>query len=122
MAKGAVLVDLETGCYSLVRARATHLATGGFGRLHIQGFATTNHCGATADGLVLAQRAGARLRDMDAVPYHPTGAAYPEQLVGQPITEKVRSMGAQPVNRHGAQFVYPLEARDVESSAFIREC
>ena len=119
---GAVLVDLETGCYSLVRARATLLATGGFGRLHIQGFATTNHYGATADGLVLAYRAGARLRDMDAVQYHPTGAAYPEQLVGQLITEKVRAMGAQPVNRHGAQFVYPLEARDVESSAFIREC
>jgi succinate dehydrogenase / fumarate reductase flavoprotein subunit len=119
---GAVLVDLETGGYRVVRARATLLATGGFGRLHIQGFATTNHYGATADGLVLAYRAGARLRDMDAVQYHPTGAAYPEQLVGQLITEKVRSMGAQPVNRHGAQFVYPLEPRDVESSAFIREC
>ncbi|MDJ0806911.1 MAG: FAD-binding protein [Gammaproteobacteria bacterium] len=119
---GAVLVDLETSCYRVVRARATLLATGGFGRLHIQGYATTNHYGATADGLVLAYRAGARLRDMDAVQYHPTGAAYPEQLVGQLITEKVRSMGAQPINCHGVQFVYPLEPRDVEASAFIREC
>ena len=119
---GAVLVDLETGCYRVVRARATLLATGGFGRLHIQGFATTNHYGATADGLVIAYRAGARLRDMDAVQYHPTGAAYPEQLVGQLITEKVRAMGAQPVNRDGALFVHPLEPRDVEASAFIREC
>jgi succinate dehydrogenase / fumarate reductase flavoprotein subunit len=119
---GAVLVDLETGCYRVVKARATILATGGFGRLHIQGFATTNHYGATADGLVIAYRAGARLCDMDAVQYHPTGAAYPEQLVGQLITEKVRAMGAQAVNRQGAQFVHPLEPRDVEASAFIREC
>ncbi len=119
---GAVLVDVETERYTVVRARATVLATGGFGRLHIQGFATTNHYGATADGLVIAYRAGARLRDMDSVQYHPTGAAYPEQLVGQLITEKVRAMGAQPLNRHGEQFVYPLEPRDVEAAAFIREC
>jgi len=119
---GAVLVDLETERYRVVRARAVILASGGFGRLHIQGFATTNHYGATADGLVLAYRAGARLIDIDSVQYHPTGAAYPEQLVGQLITEKVRSMGAQPLNRDGRQFVHPLEPRDVESAAFIREC
>ncbi len=119
---GAVLLNLETHDYLVVRAKATVLATGGFGRLHMQGFPTTNHYGATADGLVLAYRVGARLRDLDAVQYHPTGAAYPPQIAGLLITEKVRGMGATPVNSYGELFVYPLEPRDVESSAFIREC
>ena len=119
---GAVLFNMETEQYYVVRAKATVLATGGFGRLHIQGFPTTNHYGATADGLVMAYRAGARLRDLDTVQYHPTGAAYPEQIVGLLITEKVRGMGAQPVNKNGELFVFPLEPRDVEAASFIREC
>ena len=56
---GAVLYNLETGEYRIAQAKATILATGGFGRLHIRGFPTTNHYGATADGIVLAYRAGA---------------------------------------------------------------
>ncbi len=119
---GAVLYNMETQQYYVARAKATILATGGFGRLHVQGFQTTNHYGATGDGIVLAYRVGARLRDMDSCQYHPTGAAYPEQIVGLLVTEKVRNLGAQPVNRVGEQFVNPLEPRDVESSAIIREC
>jgi succinate dehydrogenase/fumarate reductase flavoprotein subunit len=119
---GAVLWNMETGQVQVVHARAVVLATGGWGRLHIRGFPTTNHYGATADGLVLAYRAGAGLRDLDAVQYHPTGAAYPEQVVGLLITEKVRGLDAQPLNRLGEVFVHPLEPRDVESAAFIREC
>ncbi|MGM0627307.1 MAG: FAD-binding protein [Candidatus Fermentibacterota bacterium] len=119
---GAVLYNLETGEYRVARAKATILATGGFGRLHIRGFPTTNHYGATADGLVLAYRAGAKLRDTDTVQYHPTGAAYPIQIVGYLLTEKLRSSGAQPVNVDGEAFVFPLEPRDVEASAIIREC
>jgi len=119
---GAVLYNLETGDYKIVKAKATILATGGFGRLHIRGFPTTNHYGATADGLVLAYRAGAKLRDVDTVQYHPTGAAYPVQIIGYLLTEKLRSSGAQPVNIDGEAFVFPLEPRDVEASALIREC
>jgi succinate dehydrogenase/fumarate reductase flavoprotein subunit len=121
-AAGAVLWNIETGDYKIVRAKATILATGGFGRLHIRGFPTTNHYGATCDGVVLAYRAGAKLRDVDTVQYHPTGAAYPQQIIGLLLTEKLRSMGAQPVNKDGEAFVFPLEPRDVEASAFIREC
>ena len=121
-ATGAVLYNLETGAYQVVGAKAVILATGGFGRLHIRGFPTTNHYGATADGLVLAYRAGAKLRDADTVQYHPTGAAYPIQIVGFLLTEKLRSAGAQPVNKEGEAFVFPLEPRDVEASAIIREC
>lgn len=119
---GAILYNMETKEYHVAKAKSTVLTTGGFGRLHIQGFQTTNHYGATADGIVLAYRVGAKLRDLDSVQYHPTGAAYPEQIVGLLVTEKVRGLGAQPVNKDGEQFVYPREPRDVEASAIIREC
>ncbi|MFR5732299.1 MAG: FAD-binding protein [Clostridium sp.] len=69
------------------------IATGGAGRLHYQGFPTSNHYGATADGLVLGYRAGAPLLYQDTIQYHPTGAAYPAQLFGALVTEKVRSAG-----------------------------
>jgi succinate dehydrogenase/fumarate reductase flavoprotein subunit len=115
-------MNMETDQYYVVRAKATILATGGFGRLHVQGFATTNHYGATADGLIMAYHAGIPLVDMESVQYHPTGAAFPQQILGLLITEKVRSMGAQPVNRNGESFVFPLEPRDVEASSIIREC
>ncbi len=119
---GAVLWNIETGEYKIVKAQSTIIATGGFGRLHIRGFPTTNHYGATFDGVVLAYRVGAKLRDIDAVQYHPTGAAYPVQIVGHLLTEKLRGSGAQPINIDGEAFVYPLEPRDVEAASFIREC
>ncbi len=121
-AAGAVLRDLDTGRLMVVRAKAVVIATGGSGRLHYQGFPTTNHYGATGDGLVLAYRVGARLDFIDTMQYHPTGAAFPEQILGQLVTEKVRGLGAQVCNLDGAQFVFPLETRDVEAAAFIREC
>jgi len=118
---GAVLYHLLTREHAVIRAKATIMATGGFGRLHVKGFETTNHYGATGDGLVMAYRAGARLVFMDSVQYHPTGASYPSQILGFLCTEKLRGMGAQPVNADGELFVFPLEPRDVESAAFIRE-
>jgi succinate dehydrogenase/fumarate reductase flavoprotein subunit len=119
---GAVLYNLETEEYSTVKAKATIITTGGFGRLHIRGFDTTNHYGATADGLVIAYRAGANLLYMDSVQYHPTGAVFPEQIAGFLVTEKIRGAGGQPVNKDGELFVFPREPRDVESAAIIREC
>ena len=98
---GAVLVNMETNELSLVRAKAVVMATGGLGRLHIQAFPTTNHYGATADGLVLAYRVGAELIFIDTMQYHPTGAAFPTQILGQLVTEKVRTLGAQLVNTDG---------------------
>jgi succinate dehydrogenase / fumarate reductase flavoprotein subunit len=119
---GALLFDMDTDEYFIARAKSIVLATGGSGRLHIQGFETTNHYGATGDGIALAYHVGARLRDLDSTQFHPTGAAYPDQMVGQLCTEKLRGRGAQPLNRHGELFVYRLETRDVEASAIIREC
>ena len=119
---GAILYSLDTEQFLTVKAKATIIATGGFGRLHIRGFATTNHYGATGDGLVIAYRAGAKLKYMDSVQYHPTGAVFPEQIAGFLITEKIRGAGGQPLNKHGELFVFPREPRDVESAAIIREC
>ena len=119
---GAVLWDFDAQEYKVVRAKCVIMATGGAGRLHYQGFPTSNHYGATADGLVMAYRAGAPLIYADAIQYHPTGVAYPAQIYGALVTEKVRSIGAQLVNSEGEIFMHPLETRDVAAASIIREC
>lgn len=119
---GAVLYNLETEEYFIVKAKAVVMATGGCGRLHIQGFMTTNHYGATGDGLVIGYRMGVGVRFLHATQYHPTGAVFPEQAEGLLITEKVRGAGANLVNVEGNQFVFEREPRDVESASIIREC
>ncbi len=119
---GAVLYNLETEEYLVVKAKAVVMATGGCGRLHVQGFMTTNHYGATADGIVLGYRAGVKVCFLHTVQYHPTGIVFPEQAEGILITEKFRGSGANLVNIDGLQFVNEREPRDVEASAIIREC
>ena len=119
---GAVLLNMETKELLVAKAKTVILATGGAGRLHYQGFPTSNHYGATADGLVLGYRAGAKLLYPDTLQYHPTGAAYPAQIYGALVTEKVRSVGAMLVNADGEVFMNPLETRDVAAASIIREC
>jgi succinate dehydrogenase/fumarate reductase flavoprotein subunit len=119
---GAVLYNMETQEYFVVKAKATILATGGCGRLHIQGFMTTNHYGATADGIVLGYRAGVPVAFLHTVQYHPTGIVFPEQAEGILITEKFRGAGANLVNIEGNQFVNEREPRDVEAASIIKEC
>ncbi|MBO5938424.1 MAG: FAD-binding protein [Clostridia bacterium] len=121
-AAGAVLMNMETQEILIARAKTVVIATGGAGRMHYQGFPTSNHYGATADGLVMAYRAGAPLLYAYTLQYHPTGAAYPSQIFGALVTEKVRSIGAQLINADGEAFMYPLETRDVCASTVIREC
>jgi len=119
---GAVLLNMETDDYLVVKANSVIIATGGAGRLHYQGFPTSNHYGATADGLVIGYRAGAPLLYQDTIQYHPTGVAYPAQIFGALVTEKVRSLGAMFVNSEGEAFMHPLETRDVSAASVIREC
>lgn len=121
-AAGAVLMNLETQEILIAKAKTVIIATGGAGRLHYQNFPTSNHYGATADGLILGYRAGAQLLYADTLQYHPTGVAYPSQIFGALVTEKVRSLGAQLVNRDGTAFMNPLETRDVSAASIIREC
>lgn len=121
-AAGAVLMNMETKELLIARAKTVIIATGGAGRMHYQNFPTSNHYGATADGLVLGYRAGAKLLYQDTLQYHPTGAAYPSQIFGALVTEKVRSLGAKLVNANGEVFMHPLETRDVSAASIIREC
>ena len=121
-AAGAVLMNMETKELLVARAKTVIIATGGAGRLHYQGFPTSNHYGATADGLILGYRVGAKLLYADTLQYHPTGTGYPEQIFGALVTEKVRSLGAKLVNIDGDVFMHPLETRDVTAASIIREC
>ena len=121
-AAGAVLMNMETKELLVAKAKTVVIATGGAGRMHYQGFPTSNHYGATADGLVLGYRAGAKLLYAETLQYHPTGVAYPEQIFGALVTEKVRSLGAKLVNKNGEVFMHPLETRDVTAASIIREC
>ena len=119
---GCVAYWLQKQEYTLVHARAVILATGGIGRLHLNGFPTSNHFGAMGDGLVLAYRVGAKLCDLDAFQYHPSGLAHPQHKFGALITEAARSAGAQLLNGLGERFVDELKPRDQVSAAIIREC
>ena len=121
-AAGAVLMNMETKELLVAKAKTVIIATGGAGRMHYQGFPTSNHYGATADGLVLGYRVGAKLLYAETLQYHPTGVAYPEQIFGALVTEKVRSLGAKLVNENGEVFMHPLETRDVAAASIIREC
>jgi succinate dehydrogenase/fumarate reductase flavoprotein subunit len=119
--RGAICYNLETEEYFFIKAKAVILATGGSGRLHIQKFMTTNHYGATGDGLILGYRVGVPLCFLHTVQYHPTGIVFPEQAEGILITEKFRGAGANILNIKGEQFVFEREPRDVEAAAIIRE-
>ena len=96
---GMTGADGRTLITGTVTARAVVLATGGFG----QAFATTtNPAGLTGDGLAVAARAGADLRDVEFVQFHPT-VLWQERSRGQLplITEALRGAGAVLVDASG---------------------
>jgi len=122
---GGVLVGLAGGNGELrvgtVRARAVVLATGGFGQAYAT---TTNPAGVTGDGLALAARAGAELRDLEFVQFHPT-VLWQEAAAGQCplLTEALRGAGAVLVDAAGQPVMagrHPLgdlAPRDVVAAA-----
>ena len=118
---GAVCMNVDTRQMVLIKAKAVILATGGLGRIHVQGFPTTNHYGATADGIVMAYRAGAELLYIDSIQFHPTGTCFPAQVIGLLVSETSRGKGAQLVNVNGDRFINELETRDTVASGIIRE-
>jgi L-aspartate oxidase len=104
-----------------LRARATVLATGGYGQVYA---ATSNPAGATGDGLALALRAGAEVADIEMVQFHPTVLWTGPDAAGQQalISEAVRGEGAVLVDRDGRRIMlgaHPLAdlaPRDVVSA------
>ena len=95
---GVVAVELATGRIRAITAKAVVLATGGCGKVFPF---TTNANINTGDGMALAYRAGAPLKDMEFVQYHPTGLPF----TGILITEAARAEGGWLVNRDGYRFL-----------------
>jgi fumarate reductase flavoprotein subunit len=111
---------------SEIRAKAVVLAAGGFSANQdlvvkyqpgLKGFATTNHSGATGDGIVLGEKAGAATVDMKEIQSHPT--VVPGN--GEMITEAVRGNGAILVNKDGKRFINELQTRDKVSAAELEQ-
>ena len=92
---------------TIVWARRTILATGGAGQLYRE---STNPPGASGDGLALAWRAGAELRDMEFMQFHPT-VLYIAGGSRSLITEAVRGAGAHLVDRDGRRFMPDFDPR-----------
>jgi L-aspartate oxidase len=120
---GALSMDLSDGEMTLNLAMVTVLATGGAGQVYAR---TTNPVVATGDGVAMAYRAGAALRDLEFVQFHPTGLA----VGGSPallVTEALRGEGAYLRNAAGERFMVredpkaELAARDVVVRAMVKE-
>lgn len=103
----------DTGMFVLFRAKAVILATGGYGRLYK---VTSNSWESTGDGIAMAYHAGAHLRDMEMVQFHPTGMAYPESARGLLVTEGVRGEGGLLLNTKGERFMKNYDPERMELS------
>ena len=127
---GVVAVELMTGRVQAVTAKAVVLCTGGCGKVFPF---TTNANINTGDGMALAYRAGAPLKDMEFVQYHPTGLPF----TGILITEAARAEGGWLLNKDGYRYLQDydlgtpsptpvlrsmeLGPRDRLSQAFVHE-
>ena len=127
---GVVAIELKTGKVRVITAKAVIICTGGCGRVFPY---TTNANICTGDGMALAYEAGAPLKDMEMVQYHPTGLPF----TGILITEASRAEGGLLVNKDGYRYLQDynlgtpqkepvlrtmeLGPRDRLSQAFVKE-
>jgi fumarate reductase flavoprotein subunit len=127
---GVVALELMSGRVEAITASAVILCTGGCGRVFPF---TTNASIKTGDGMALAYRAGAPLKDMEFVQYHPTGLPF----TGILITEAARAEGGYLINKDGYRYLQDyqlgtpqpkpvlrsmeLGPRDRLSQAFVKE-
>jgi len=128
--QGVVAIELMSGKVETITARAVILCTGGCGRVFPF---TTNANIKNGDGMALAFRAGAPLKDMEFVQYHPTGLPF----TGILITEAARAEGGYLINKDGYRYLQDynlgkpepkpvfrsmeLGPRDRLSQAFVQE-
>jgi len=128
--QGVVAIELMSGKIQAITAKAVILCTGGCGRVFPF---TTNASIKTGDGMSLAYRAGAPLKDMEFIQYHPTGLPF----TGILITEAARAEGGYLVNKDGYRYLQDynlgtpqpkpvlrsmeLGPRDRLSQAFVKE-
>ncbi len=100
---GAFGYDRERGRFHVFRAPAVILATGGLGKAYK---ITSNSWECTGDGISLAYHAGAQLKDMEFVQFHPTGMVWPPSVSGILVTEGVRGEGGVLTNSEGKRFMF----------------
>jgi len=122
---GALAYRRSDGSLILYRCGALVLATGGTGKMYR---VTSNSWESTGDGTALAYEAGAELRDMEMVQFHPTGMVWPAGVRGILVTEGVRGEGGVLRNKEGERFMerydrerMELSSRDVVARAINSE-
>ena len=125
-AVAGVKVKGEDGKTYEINAKAVVNAAGGFAGNNamvskiiprLKGFATTNHPGATGDGLLLSEKVKAAFVDMDQIQTHPTVV----ETTGVMVTEAVRGNGAVLINKEGKRFYDELSTRDAVSAAVLKQ-
>ncbi len=121
-----VTVEQKDGTSYTIRAKATIIATGGFGanlemvtayKPQLKGFSTLNHKGATGDAFPWVTKLGGDLVQMEYIQVHPTSEATNHIL----ITEAVRGNGAILINQQGVRFVNEMNTRDVVSAGILAQ-
>ncbi len=121
---GAYVLNQQDNSIKIFTSRITLLATGGSGQVYQT---TTNPSVATGDGVAIAQRAGAKIKDMQFVQFHPTAFYKINSNPSFLISEAVRGFGAWLVNKNGVRFVLDydergeLATRDIVSKAIYFE-
>jgi succinate dehydrogenase / fumarate reductase flavoprotein subunit len=123
---GAAGFDMRSGRRLLFGARAVVLAAGGYTSIYRRGSSRPDEN--NGDAMALAYEAGAALKDMEFVQFHPTGMIEPEDMDGRLVTEAVRGEGGRLYNSEGERFMeryspkhMELDARDVVARANYRE-
>jgi fumarate reductase flavoprotein subunit len=111
--QGVVAIDLMSGRIEAITARAVILCTGGCGRVFPF---TTNASIKNGDGMALAYRAGAPLKDMEFVQYHPTGLPF----TGILITEAARAEGGYLINKDGYRYLQDYKLGRPEPQPVLR--
>jgi fumarate reductase flavoprotein subunit len=123
---GVLMIDMRTGGYTFVQARAVLLATGGGPTMYKY---HTPSGDKSCDGLAMALRAGLPLRDMEMVQFHPTGllAGSGTRMTGTVLEEGLRGAGGWLLNGQGERFMARYDeraeraTRDIVSRSIYRE-
>jgi fumarate reductase flavoprotein subunit len=110
---GVVALELMSGLVETITGRSVVIATGGGGRVFPF---TTNAAIKTGDGMALAYRAGAPLKDMEFVQYHPTGLPF----TGILITEAARAEGGWLLNKDGYRYLQDYDLGRPEPGPVLR--
>jgi fumarate reductase flavoprotein subunit len=111
--QGVVAIELMSGRIQAITAKAVILCTGGCGRVFPF---TTNANIKNGDGMALAYRAGAPLKDMEFVQYHPTGLPF----TGILITEAARAEGGYLLNKDGYRYLQDYNLGKAEPKPVLR--